>query len=473
MSRHLLGFLFVLTLAPTTGAIGGVGIFEATEDIPGVGAAGTTEFVGMVEKDRTLVEQYRITGYGNDIGGVRDQFHFAHRTLRGDWRVSADVEWVGNPPDYWAEAGVMIRASNAGNAAHYNTVIRNDVGGNNRTDTQWRPTTGANSSEQHVSGQVASRMGIQRVLIGGEIPAIESIADFGGGWERIGTLKLLPDIPDEALLGVCVTSHTVEDSATALVTDVVYERAEMVGAAPPIVLVPPGAAKQSAPTNRNGFVVRTMKATNTDGWDRTAMNKLLDFGCTGPLCLGPDMPIPGVEAGLREVPFVNLHDTGDRGAFTAGNGYSDQTFPGIDPFESPTAEPAAGDDDDNFATEVMAVIHLTAGLHVIGVNDDEGTIVEIGGVEIGRSTQWKGLSNTDFILDVRQEGFYTLRARHLEGDGGAALELHEIVETADGSWKRILLGDVANGGSAVYIPDPATIILLGLGGLALVRRKRA
>jgi hypothetical protein len=56
-------------------------------------------------------------------------------------------------------------------------------------------------------------------------------------------------------------------------------------------------------------------------------------------------------------------------------------------------------------------------------------------------------------------------------DGGAALELYEVVPGQDGLLRRVLLGDVTNGGSAVYVPEPATVALLGLGALALIGRQ--
>jgi hypothetical protein len=208
--------------------------------------------------------------------------------------------------------------------------------------------------------------------------------------------------------------------------------------------VPASANLGAATSNVPGFLIHTLKAQAPDQMNFAGMNEIFDTGLW--MGLPPDPNANGTRIDV----FVNLRDTSSNGAFNEGSGYPDSSFPGIDPLEVPALDPAAGDDDNDFATEVTGSIQLTAGRHEIGANSDDGTIIVIGGVEIGRTEEFKGTSNRDYVFYVEADGFYTLRARSIERGGGAALELHEVL--ADGT--RILLNDVAKGGSAVFAPAP-------------------
>jgi hypothetical protein len=199
----------------------------------------------------------------------------------------------------------------------------------------------------------------------------------------------------------------------------------------------------ACPTDIPGFKIRSLKPLVTDGWGYDAMNEMFDTGSW----MGLPAQLSTEGAHISE--FVNLYDSGNRGAFSEDNGYPDASFPGIDPNEIPAEDPAAGDDDDYFATEITGCICLTAGWHSIGVNSDDGAIIEIGGLEVGRTEEWKGASDVDFTFEAPEEGCYSLRVRTLERAGGASIELHEVL--MDGT--RILLNDVANGGSAVFVSD--------------------
>jgi len=203
--------------------------------------------------------------------------------------------------------------------------------------------------------------------------------------------------------------------------------------------IPAGANLGAATSDVPGFEIYTVKA-QTEINNFAEMNEILDTGLMEGL-----PPVEGSEE-ARIDEFVNLRDTGN-GAFG-----EDKSFPGIDALEVPANDPADGDDDEDFATEVVGCIQLTAGVHTIGANSDDGTIVWVGGVEIGRSEELKGASNRDFTFEVVEDGFYTIKAHHFERGGGASLELHEIL--ADGT--RLLLNDTANGGSAVFAPAPVT-----------------
>jgi len=415
-----------------------VGIFEYTQDIGGPAGIGRTTYEGYVWKNDKLSEQYLMMGGGADIWGTSDQFHYAYNMVSGDVRVSASFEWIVKTND-WAKYGVMLRdPANGGSSVQYAMA---DRGLADYVGMQHREATGAGSGETGALWQSGVKsLGIQKVTIEG-LTWIEGLADFGDGWQSVG-IKLAKKLPAEVMAGVVITSHDNTHLAQSRVTDVRYQLNPSLVADDLGVVTVPASADLGAPTSDvSGFKIRSIKPLVTDGWGYAAMNTLLDTG----MYMG--LPAQPGSEGSRIDQFVNVRDTGN-GAFSEANGYPDKSYPGIDPLEDPAQDPAAGDDDNNFATEILGCIQLTAGLHYIGASSDDGTIIEIGGVEIGRTGEWKGTSNEDFLFQVEADGYYNLRARTLEGGGGASIELHEIF--MDGT--RLLLNDVANGGSAVFAP---------------------
>ncbi len=440
-----------------------VGIFQYNQDVGNPAGYGFTMDMGVgIEPGLGGSREYLITAGGADIWGTWDQMHLAYNLVSGDVRVSAAGSWVV-ANDGWAKWGPVIRASTAGDAVYQGTFNSNtQVQGQG----QWRTATGAGTSGS--GGGTPTKLGVAKKTLAG-FTVMESLVDVGSGWQLAqgtGATILAPGVmPDTVVAGIAVTSHNNSHLAQARIKDVLYETDFDLITQFPVVNTTPNADVCSAIPGFN-IRVKAQDPTQT-AWNFAEARALMDGAYQGGALVAMGFPPPVFEASRLD-PVVNLRDVGD-GAFG-----DNRSFPGIDnPMEYPAADPAQGDDDNNFATEVVACIYLTQGWHAIGANSDDGTIITIGGVEVGRTAESKGASNVDFLFEVAADGWYDFNALHLEGGGGASLELHEIF--SDGT--RILLGatdDQGNFlGSPVYAPEPTTIALLGLGGLSLLRRKRS
>jgi len=470
MFKRLLLFLVaVLVLAGTPNVFAGVGVFDFTADVGNPKVIGGTQLVWEDFTDR-----YLVTGGGNDIWGNADQFHYAYNEVSGDIRLSASPTWQAAGDNDWSKVEVMLRDSTDAGSIHYSTATRGGPGDNavgalgDSAFAQMRGSTGGGSSGADWWGAIPQRIGVQRVTYGG-YSFLESMVDQGSGWELVDSRlnSMLPNA--NVLAGIAVTSHDDDYAVQAWIDDVKYDRnptllREILTAGDPLA-EPCG--------DMPGFKVSV--AHMPDGWtfwgerdENYAQAEWLvknDGMEAWPDEWGPYPGAVATEMGSRVVDFVNFSDDGPWD-FHEDNGYPDHSFPGIDPYEYPAGNPAGGDGDDQFAVLVEACIELTEGVHVIGGSFDDGLLIRIGGVEIGRNTSWD--ERSAFVFEAPVAGVYDFEAIGYEIGGGAFMEIVEYLP--DGS--KILLGDVANGGAAVFVPEPATIALLGFGGLSLLRIRR-
>ena len=458
MFKRLLLMASILLVAGAPNVLANVGIFDSTDTI-GTGGFGVTTNIG---------DSYEIIAGGSDIWGTADSFHYAYNEVTGDVRFELSGGWEA-ANNYWAKIETMLRVDTSQGSAFYGTATRRD---NVNTEpagvqpwgawvgTQIRDVANANAwggVEWGADHGTPEKIGIQKVTSNGW-QFVQTMVDYGtgAGWELLDTRQ--SSLPDTILVGAAVTSHETQGLARAVISDVAYTaNPDMM----PVDFIKVSETIEPC-SDIPGFKIKVVKSpADVPITDPRDLAYEMAEWLVDNENMGPDFPAPVV--GTRFDEFVNLYDSGGYNAFDDD---TEKSFPGIDATIINPGAPADGDDDDQFAVLVEGCIELTEGLHVIGGAFDDGLKIEIGGVEIGRTGSWNEVGQ--WMFDVETAGMYSFRAVGYELGGGAYLEIYEFLP--DGS--MVLLNDVANGASAVYIPEPATIALLGFGGLSMLRIRR-
>ena len=175
-----------------------------SSDIGAVGAPGSAT-VG----DTTAT----VTGSGSDIWGTADELHFAHRTMSGDFEITARVASVENV-NAWTKAGLMIREHLGAGARHASLLATPTTA--KGVAFQRRPTAGGTTV--HTSGPAqAPAEWLKLTRRGDRITAYyrKLRTDF---WTVVGE-QVLVGLPGVVDVGLAVSSHVDGVGATATFTD--------------------------------------------------------------------------------------------------------------------------------------------------------------------------------------------------------------------------------------------------------------
>jgi regulation of enolase protein 1 (concanavalin A-like superfamily) len=180
----------------------------SNQDIGAVSAAGRASFDGNM---------FTVSGSGADVWGTADAFHFAHKTMTGDFSITARVVTVQNVSQ-WTKAGLMIRESLSPNARHgFALATPSTVKG---TAFQYRDPGGGTSAS--IAGPAfAPPVWLKLVKRGITITSYyrHSITD---PWEKLN-YQVYSGLADSVEAGLAVSSHVDGQIATATFSDVVVE----------------------------------------------------------------------------------------------------------------------------------------------------------------------------------------------------------------------------------------------------------
>ncbi|TRO67138.1 TolB family protein [Christiangramia sabulilitoris] len=176
-----------------------LGRFEFNKDIgnPAKIGSGTFNFEE---------QEYILEGAGTNIWFDRDEFHYLYSEVEGDFIITANFRFQGEGKDPHRKTGIMLRESDADDAAHVSAVLHGD----GLTSLQWRAVTGEEMLDEknEVQAPKFDYEILQLERKGDEV--IMRAAHRGEPMQVIGS-KIMDNLEDKVLLGLFINSHNAEN----------------------------------------------------------------------------------------------------------------------------------------------------------------------------------------------------------------------------------------------------------------------
>ncbi len=167
-----------------------------------------------------LGDKYTITASGLDMYGLCDEFHFAHKMLRGDGSITARIDSI-EPVHPWTKAGVMIRPTLSSISAHASVVITPE----RRVAFQYRTGKIGITHSTHTDANSIDIPHWVRLTRKGNRFAAQHSRD-GVHWETVQSSDLNEPssveiaLDEELYIGLVVTSHDPNRTARANLSNV-------------------------------------------------------------------------------------------------------------------------------------------------------------------------------------------------------------------------------------------------------------
>jgi Tol biopolymer transport system component len=182
---------------------GSLGIFESRGDIGKVNKPGSATY------DSAKLE-YAIQGSGANMWFGQDEFHFVWKRIRGNFILTARVQFIGKGVEEHRKIGWMVRSSLDSDSTHVNAAVHGD----GLTSLQFRREKGGPTEEARLSIKGADVIQLERK----GATYIMSAARFGEAYvtQQVSDLA----VGDDVYVGLYVCSHNKDVVEKAVFRDV-------------------------------------------------------------------------------------------------------------------------------------------------------------------------------------------------------------------------------------------------------------
>jgi len=167
-----------------------LGFFDEHSDVGNVEHSGSVVY-------NTDSQEFTIEGSGSNIWGTNDEFQYLWKKIKGDFILTAKVEFVGKGVEPHRKIGWMVRQSLESNSPHISAIVH----GSGLTSLQYRRTKGDVIEEKQLTSQSPDIIQLQRK---GKT-YIMSVAHWGETFIR----EEITDstLRDEVYIGLFVCAH--------------------------------------------------------------------------------------------------------------------------------------------------------------------------------------------------------------------------------------------------------------------------